>query len=77
MKTIKTLAPMKLADAELGSVSGASGLYIPYFPSFDIKSVSLTQNASNVGTQAALGNAGATSQTMSQAAGNSATVVVL
>ena len=78
MKTMKTLpAPMKLADAELGSVAGASGLCLPYFPSFDYKSVSLVQSGSNSGTQVALGNAGSTSQSMQQGNANGATIVVL
>ena len=76
MKTIKTLpAPMKLADADLGAVAGASGF--PYFPSFDWKSVGLVQTGSNSGTQVALGNAGSTSQSMQQGNQNGATIVVL
>ena len=74
-KTMKTLpAPMKLADAELGSVAGASGL--PYIPSFDWKSVGVVQTGSNSGLQVALGNAGSTSQSMVQGNLNSATIVV-
>jgi hypothetical protein len=73
-KTMKTLPPMKLEDAELESVAGA---YAPPSFSFDWKSVSIGQSASNVATAASLLNNGSTSQTQTQVAGNSANVAIL
>ena len=66
-KTMKTLpAPMKLADADLGSVAGASGL-------FDFSSIGVFNYSANYGSQASLFNgngsgsgSGNTSQTLNQ-----------
>ena len=75
-KTMKTLpAPMKLADADLGSVAGASGL-------FDFSSIGVANYSANYGQQVSLGNgnfsgplSGNTSQSMSQS-NNTQTVIV-
>jgi hypothetical protein len=76
-KTMKTLpAPTKLADADLGSVAGASGGL------FDLSSIGVYNYSANYGQQVSLGNgnfsgplSGNTSQSMSQS-NNTGTVIV-
>ena len=75
-KTMKTLpAPTKLADADLGSVAGASGL-------FDFSSIGVLNYSVNSGSQVSAFNgngsgwgSGNTSQSMSQS-NNTQTVIV-
>ena len=70
-KTMKPLpAPMKLADADLGSVAGASGL-------FDFSSIGVLNYSVNSGSQVSAFNgngsgwgSGNTSQTLNQGINN-------